>query len=127
MLTGAAGTSGFKGIGGRFGRAGLMRFAPALPLSLRFTRLDNGAAVDAAVDLSAPIADPALDVLLKRCFNGACDAESLAELARLWQQQVEYLLLDLAYDPGIFVIRDVERKRAAPTLRVATLMLDRNN
>jgi len=41
MLTGAAGSSGFKGLVGRFSRAGLQRFAPEIPLSLRFTRLER--------------------------------------------------------------------------------------
>jgi hypothetical protein len=125
MLTGAAGGSGFKGIAGRFGRAGLQRFMPELPLSLRFTRLDNGAAVDAAADLSLSPADPALAALVERCFHGAADRESLVELGRLWQQQVQHLLLDLPYDPGVFVIHRVDNQRAAPTARVASLMLDR--
>jgi hypothetical protein len=110
MLTGAAGGSGFKGIAGRFARAGLMRFSPALPLSLRFTRLDTGTAVDAAADLSLPLADPALDGLLERCLNGSADPQALADLGRLWQQRVRHLLIDLAYDPGVFVI-----SRGAPT------------
>jgi hypothetical protein len=118
MLTGAAGSSGFKGIGGRFSRAGLQRFAPEIPLSLRFTRLDNGGAVDAAVDLDMAPPDPALGPLLQRCArHGADDAEAAAELGRLWQQRVAHLLLDLAHDPGVFVIRKVERARVTPLLR----------
>jgi hypothetical protein len=55
MLTGAAGSSGFKGVAGRFGRAGLIRFSPGLPLSLRFTRLDNGAQVNCCSDAAAAV------------------------------------------------------------------------
>lgn len=112
MLTGAAGSSGYKGIAGRHGRAGLMRFSPGLPQSLRFTRLDNGLAVDAAADLSLPPADPALDALLQRCAQGNADRQALAELGRHWQERVRELLLDLAYDPGVFVIRRVEPRRS---------------
>jgi hypothetical protein len=114
MLTGAAGSSGFKGLAGRFSRAGLIRFSPGLPLSLRFTRLDNGAQVDAAADLSLPEQDPALDELLQRCLQGRADTQALAELGRLWQLRVQHLLLDLAWDPGVFVVRRVQRRLPAP-------------
>ena len=117
MLTGAAGSSGFKGLVGRFSRAGLQRFAPEIPLSLRFTRLDNGCAVDAAVDLDMAPPDPALGPLLQRCARHADDDAAAAELGRLWQQRVAHLLLDLAHDPGVFVIRKVERARMTPLLR----------
>jgi len=124
MLTGAAGGSGFKGIGGRFARAGLLRFSPDLPLSLRFTRLDNGATVDAAADLSMPPADPALELLLQRCSNGSATENDLAELGRLWQLRVRQMLLELAHDPGVFVLRRVERRRAAPTSRISAMLTD---
>jgi hypothetical protein len=116
MLTGAAGGSGFKGLGGHHGRAGLMRYAPGLPLSLRFTRLDNRAAVDAAADLTLPATDPALDALIERSSHGMADATALRELGRLWQQRVRRLLIDHADDPGVFVIREVRHAMAAPTM-----------
>lgn len=114
MLTGAAGSSGFKGIGGRFGRAGLMRFKPDLPLALRFTRLDNGRSVDAEADLSFPPPDPALESLLHRCAKGTADPIALAELGRLWQERVRHLLLDLGNDPGVFTVRRSRCRRGAP-------------
>ena len=117
MLTGAAGSSGFKGLVGRFSRAGLQRFAPEIPLSLRFTRLDNGCAVDAAVDLDMAPPDPALVRLLQRCADDTADDAAAAELGRLWQQRVACLLLELAHDTGVFVIRKVERARVVPVLR----------
>mgnify|MGYP001547684405 FL=1 len=116
MLTGAAGSTGFKGIAGRHARVGLLRFNPDLPLSLRFTRLDQGVAVDAAADLTLPPADPALAMLLERCASGAVDTESIARLGQLWQRHVRHLLLDLADDPSVFVIRRVEHRRSAASL-----------
>lgn len=110
MLTGAAGSSGFKGIGGMYGRAGLIRFKPDLPLALRYIRLDNGTAVDAEADLSFPPPDPALDELLRRCTKGSIDAAGLATLGRLWQERVRHLLLDLGRDPGVFTVRRSERR-----------------
>lgn len=125
LLTGAAGGSGFKGIGGRFGRSGLMRFKPDLPLALRFTRLDNGASVDAEADLSFPPPSPRLESLLQQCAKGASQPELLAELGRLWQQRVRHLLLDLARDPGVYTVRRAERHRASPLSHVLRPMADR--
>ncbi len=107
LLTGAADETGFKGLFGRHRRAGLQRFAPELPLALRFTRMDTGAAVDAEADLAMLPPDRELSALLERCAHRHCDAASLARLGELWQRRVEHLLLDLAEDDGVFVIRPV--------------------
>ena len=120
MLTGAAGGSGFKGLGGRFSRVGLQRLAPDLPLSLRYTRLDSGEAVDASADLSLAPADTALDALLDRCIGGKAEPGDWAALGQRWQRRVKALLLDLAHDPGVFVVRRVERRpRRAPAAMLA--------
>lgn len=110
LLTGAAGSTGFKGLGGRFNRSGLMRYSPDLLLSLRFTRMDNGEAVDAAADLSQIPADPALEPLLARAIRGHATPVELKKLGELWQQRVRMLLLDHAHDPGVFVVRVVEKR-----------------
>ena len=115
MLTGAAGGSGFKGIRGLHARAGLQRFMPGLPLSLRFIRLDTGEAVDAAVDLSMAPEDPALAPALARAVGGSLCNEELRSLGRTWQERVRHLLLDLGHDPGVFIIRRVDRG-AAPLM-----------
>lgn len=122
MLTGAAGSTGFKGIGGRFGRAGLLRFQPDLPLLLRFTRLDNGVAVDAEADLSLPPPDPALDELIQRCTKGVADVNDLTMLGTLWQERVRCLLCDFARDPGVFTVRRLDRRRRGPASSFTTLM-----
>jgi hypothetical protein len=114
MLTGAAGGSGFRGLGGRFSRVGLQRMAPELPLSLRFTRLDTGDAVDATADLTMAPADATLEPLLARCTSGRAGAADWAELGQRWQQRVKALLLHLAHDPGVFVVRRVERRPMRP-------------
>lgn len=112
MLTGAAGQGGFKGLGGRFGRAWLQRYTPDLPLSFRFTRVDTGAAVDVAADLQILPADPVLNGLIKRCSRGETDPALLAELGERWQARVRHLLIDLGREPGVFLLRPVERRRA---------------
>ena len=107
LLTGAAGSSGFKGLSGRFSRVGLIRFTPDLLLSLRFTRLDTRAAVDAAANLALVPPDPAVEPLLTRYLADAATAEQTQRLGALWQARVRRLLLDHAHDPGVFIVRPV--------------------
>ncbi len=113
MLTGAAGSTGFKGIGGRFGRAGLIRFKPDLPRQLRSTRLENEEAVDAEADLSFLPHGEAMEGLIQRCVRKTADEEDIARLGRMWQERVRCLLIDCANDPGVFTVRRVERRGVA--------------
>lgn len=110
MLTGAAGSTGFKGLGGRFSRAGLQRFAPEIPLAMRFTRIDNGEAVDAAVELSLLPQPTGLGELLQRCTTRQASPQDVRELGRVWQQRVQQLLCDHGRDPSVFVLRPVVRR-----------------
>ncbi len=103
LLTGAAGDAGFKGIAGHFDRRALLSFAAAVPLEMRFTRVDTGAAVDAAADLQGVPADPALMPLLRRCVAGAASADERAQFRTLWQDRVRRVL-EHADDPGVFRI-----------------------
>lgn len=121
QLTGAAGDSGFKGLAGRHARTGLQRYMPGLPLALRFTRLDTRAAVDAMADLTLLPEPPGLTRLLLQCTAGKASAEELAELGRLWQQRVEHLLCDLAYDDGVFVVRPARWPWASPPPSIAAV------
>lgn len=116
MLTGAAGNSGFKGLGGRFGRAGLIRHAPDLLLSLRFTRLDTNAAAEVGVDLSLVPASPLVEGLVRRVSSGKATAEEEHKLGELWQERVRRLLLDFPRDPAVFMLRPVQRRRNATPL-----------
>lgn len=108
LLTGAAPSGGFKGIGGRFSRRDLQRFGVELPLMLRLTRLDTGAAVDAGADTARVPADPELPGLMQRCLGGAADAEEQRRFASLWQDRVRRLLLDHWDDPEVFPVRPAE-------------------
>jgi hypothetical protein len=105
MLTGAAGHSGFKGLAGQHRRSGLVRYAPDLPLAMRFIRLDNRLAVDAWADLSLLPEEPAMGPLVERYGRGRLSVDERALLGQLWQARVKRLLLDLAFDDGMFVLR----------------------
>jgi len=110
MLTGAAGGSGFKGLGGRFSRAGLIRSKPDLILALRFTRLDTNAAVDVGVDTSPLAGQPELDNLLALVSSGKATPEQEQALGELWQERVCSLLLEHGRDRRVFMVRPVVRR-----------------
>ncbi|MFG6432102.1 hypothetical protein [Roseateles sp. LYH14W] len=116
MLTGAAGGSGFKGLGGRFSRAGLIRSRPDLLLALRFTRLDSHAAVDVGVDTASLPGQPELDVLVALLSSGKATPQQEGELGELWQARVRMLLLERGRDPTVFMVRPVQRLRGATGL-----------
>ena len=112
MLTGAAGGSGFKGLGGRFSRAGLIRSKPDLMLALRFKRLDTLAAVDVGVDMSPMPQDEELDGLVARLSAGRVTMVEERRLGLLWQARVRALLLDHGRDRTVFMVRPVQRRKS---------------
>lgn len=114
MLTGAAGSSGFKGVGGRFSRAGLIRVKPDLMMALRFTRLDTHAAVDVGVDTAALPMSVELERLVALLSAGKTTAQQEAELGTLWQARVRALLLERGRDGSVFMVRPVQRLRSVP-------------
>jgi hypothetical protein len=113
LLTGAAGSTGFKGLAGKFNRAGLIRFSPDLLLTLRFIRIDTGVAVDVAADLSQVPADARVEPLLARCIEGEASEAEERLLGELWQGRVKRLLLDRAHDPAVYIVRPVDKRAGA--------------
>lgn len=112
QLSGAAHDGGFKGIAGHHVRRGLQHFGVELPLQFRFTRLDNGAAVDVATDLSSVPADPAMMPLLQLCIGDRADAAQRRQFAQLWQQRVRSILVDHANDAAMFRVVPIAGERS---------------
>jgi hypothetical protein len=105
LLSGAAGTGGFKGLAGRFERRGLLAFAVELPLEMRLTRLDGGGQVDAAADPRRVPADPELGRLMSRLLAGAADVGERQRFGVLWQERVRRLLFEHGDDAAVFRLR----------------------
>ncbi len=105
LLTGAAGDGGFKGLAGRYGRRQLLSFSQDIPLEIRYSRIDNGAAVDAAADLGRVPAAPEARTLLQLCLAGDADRSQQREFGRLWQDRVRRILVDHGEDPEVFILR----------------------
>ncbi|MCP5229135.1 hypothetical protein [Accumulibacter sp.] len=106
LLTGAAGSGGFKGLAGRYTRRDLLRFGVAdLPGEIRFTRQDNGQSVSASLQLGHVPPDPRLGPLLQELLAGRRDAEQPALFAELWQDRVRRILVEHFSDPGLVTLR----------------------
>lgn len=102
LLTGAAGPGGFKGLAGRYGRRDLLHFgAGEVAGEARFTRLDTGRSVAAAIDLSSIPGDPRMGPLLQGLLAGDADPESARLFGQIWQERVRRILLDHFDDPAV--------------------------
>jgi len=104
-LTGATHDSGFKGIGGRFDRRNLLFFGVDIPGSMRFTRVDTGAAAVVSARLDRVPADPRIVALMPRCVAGTATADEAALFQSLWQDRVRTLVVERADDPEIIVVQ----------------------
>lgn len=104
LVTGAAGEGGFKGIGGRFSRRGLLAFGCPVDGVARFRRVDSGAAVEVSVRLDRLPGDPRMARLMPLCLSGAASDEESTLFRQLWQERVRRLLIDHADDPAIIEV-----------------------
>lgn len=106
LLTGAAAENGFQGIGGRYARKGLLRFA-ARPEgeAITFERLDTGRAVQVELDVSLVPGDPGQRERMAAILQDRADDEVRAAFGRAWQARVRHLLLEFADDPRVIRVR----------------------
>ncbi len=104
LVTGAAGTGGFKGIAGSYGRAGLTAFATAIPATMGLRRTDSGAGLLATYRPECVPADPAMRSHLQSLLSGTGTGDDAACFARLWQERVERILIDQADDPALVTL-----------------------
>jgi hypothetical protein len=106
LLTGAAGEGGFKGVNGAHSRKDLLQFGISMEGDVRFTRLDTGASVVATYNPASVPTDPAMPMLMKRCFAGEADEDERSAFSRLWQERVRRILLEHGDDPAVVGIMD---------------------
>lgn len=101
FVTGATQQTGFKGLGGRFDRRGLLDFGEDIGAEMRLTRTDTGQAVEVSARMDSVPLDPRVRELLPRCLMDGGDQEALREFQTLWQDRVRRLLLEHADDPAV--------------------------
>jgi hypothetical protein len=104
LITGAANDGGFKGVGGRFERRGLLRFGVTMAGDIRFTRLDNGASVELAHFLQSVPRPSGLVELMRQALAPHADAATREAFAEAWQDWVRLILIDHADDPALITV-----------------------
>lgn len=104
LLTGAAESDGFKGIGGRFDRRNLLFFDVPLRGAIAFRRRDTGAGAEAVFDPSVVPAAPTMPSLLAQAMAGSADEAARAAFGAQWQDRVRRILVDHAEDPRVIRI-----------------------
>lgn len=104
MLTGAAGSDGFKGLNGIFFRKDLMSFGVSGVRQVRFIRRDSLSNVYVSVDLSKVSVQRDLKILLQKCLNGNASEEEGNLFGQMWQERVRRLLLEHGEDPDVFCV-----------------------
>jgi hypothetical protein len=107
LLTGATHDTGFKGIGGRFDRRQLLYFSTDVAEEIRFTRIDNGQAVDVAARMQSVPFAPRTVELMQKCLDGSATPQETIEFRGNWQARVRALLLDHGDDAEVFPVRRV--------------------
>lgn len=108
LVTGAAGNGGFQGIGGRFSRCGLLRFAPdtgETDDTVWLRRRDTGATVAARFDMSPVPVDTEQRNRMLAVVEQRADEEQLAAFGKAWQERVRRILLQHADDPAVVQVR----------------------
>lgn len=99
LVTGAAATNGFHGIGGRFARNGLLAYGSGDSGAIAsFRRVDSGATVDVTMDFSPVRPAPQLRDLMQRALAPDATAAERKAFADVWQERVRRLLLEHADD-----------------------------
>jgi hypothetical protein len=111
LITGAAGESGFHGLGGgRFNRNNLLTFdanseAPAGAIcSAVFERIDNGKSVEVSYNNSMLPGNPKMGELMPLAVSGTGTDEEINEFGVLWHDRVKMVLLG-DYE-GMFVVKE---------------------
>jgi hypothetical protein len=105
LVTGAAGEGGFKGLGNRFDRRGLLRFGVTMAGILRITRLDTKRSVTADYHPDIVPRPAALKALMPAALAAGAPAGARGEFAAQWQAWVGAILA-LADDPRLVTLAD---------------------
>lgn len=107
LITGAAGQTGFKGLGGRYGRDNKL-FFDAEDVQFNtfiFQRMDTGKTVQATYNPQAlPEEDGRMGDLIPYVLRGTATKEQKELFYSLWQGKVKKILLEDEKYPGLFEV-----------------------
>lgn len=104
QITGAAGEGGFKGLGGKFKRNGLLSFNAGIEGMIRFERIDRAAAVEADYHPEQVPPDDSMFMLLQGLLAQRARPGDQDAFAALWQNRVRRILVDHFDDPALITL-----------------------
>lgn len=104
LVTGAANEGGFKGLGGRYARQNLLRFGVPMNGEIRYTRLDNGQAVELEHRPQVVPRPATLSTAMQQALQPGADAAARLAFADAWQGWVRTILVEHADDPALIAV-----------------------
>ena len=93
-ITGATDTTGFKGLGGKHSRIGLMNFNSEIGASARFERTDTGKKVDVYYNHGSIPGDSRMQELMPKVVGDLATDEEKKLFGELWQERVRKILIE---------------------------------
>ncbi len=93
-ITGATDITGFKGLGGKYSRIGLMNFNSDIDASARFERVDTGKMVDVYYNHGSIPGDPRMQELMPKVVDDLATDEEKKLFGELWQERVRKILIE---------------------------------
>lgn len=103
LVTGAANEGGFKGLGNRYSRQGLLRFGVPMTGRMRITRLDTNASAEADYHPETVPRPAALKDLMQPALLPGAEASIRKAFAGEWQAWVR-AILERAGDPALVTV-----------------------
>lgn len=104
LVTGAAGSGGFKGLAGRHGRRNLLVFGEPMRGEMRFTRLDNDQSVEVSHHPEAAPRPMELMMQMQAALAPHADNAQRAAFAKTWQGWVRAMLIEHADDSELITV-----------------------
>ncbi len=113
LITGAAGESGFKGLGGgRYNRQNLLSFAEAedadedAVCTVIFERMDNNKKIEISYSNYMLPANPKMGDLMPLAVTGKGTDAEIKEFGELWHERIKTILMNPLKD--MFVIKELK-------------------
>ncbi len=110
-ITGATETTGFKGLGGRFDRRGLLSFGSNIASAGRFARIDTEESVDVFYNPNVVNPEPETAKLMEKFLKKEANPGEIRLFGRLWQNRIQKILIDNFNNDEMIKVIDVRKKR----------------
>jgi len=95
FIFGSNDSGGFSGIGGKFNRRNLLHYGVSdVNGMVKLTNLDSGETITLTLDTSVVPGNPNMKPLMQKALMGQASKEEQEEFRKLWQERVEYMLLN---------------------------------